>query len=153
MRRATSLLRQGEWDQAAAEGSFRLDHEQRHRRRIVLVTDQGESVLLDLAEPARMRGGDALLLHDGAVLAVIAAPEEVVDIEAGSPMALARIAYHIGNRHLPLQLLENRLRMRPDPVVEDMVERLGGILVRTRAPFDPEGGAYGHGSLHAHPHP
>ncbi len=80
-----------------------------------------------------------------------AAPEPVIDITAETPAGLLRIAWHLGNRHLPLQVLEGRLRIRADHVIASMVEGLGGRVARMQAPFDPEIGAYG-GAAHPHHH-
>ena len=74
---------------------------------------------------------------------VIAAPEPLAEIRADSPFELVRLAYHLGNRHLPVQLRRGSIRIRRDAVIEDMVRRLGGTIVQVDGPFDPEGGAYG----------
>ncbi|NBN80208.1 urease accessory protein UreE [Microvirga tunisiensis] len=129
-----------------------LDGEDRHRRRAVLTTDGGTEFLLDLPDATWLRHGDGLQLDDGRMIKVQAAPEDVVDITAASPAALVRIAWHLGNRHLPTQLLDNGLRIRRDHVIEALVELLGGTMEARSAPFDPEGGAYGHGRTHAHEH-
>ena len=129
-----------------------LDGEDRHRRRAVLTTDGGTEFLLDLPDATWLRHGDGLQLDDGRMIKVQAAPEDVVDITAASPAALVRIAWHLGNRHLPTQLLDNGLRIRRDHVIEALVELLGGRMDARSAPFDPEGGAYGHGRTQAHDH-
>lgn len=153
MRRAILVVPRAKWTPSDAEGSITLDHDHRHRRRIVLTTDQGEAVLLDLAEATQIRDGDGLRLEDGATLRVIAAPEPLLEIHAHDEGELLRIAYHLGNRHLAVQLLAERIRIRPDHVIQDMVERLGGHVEAIEAPFDPEGGAYGGGhALHGHEH-
>lgn len=129
-----------------------LDGEDRHRRRAVLTTDGGTEFLLDLPDATWLRHGDGLQLDDGRMIKVQAAPEDVVDITAPSPAGLLRIAWHLGNRHLPTQLLGDALRIRRDHVIEAMVELLGGTLAPRSAPFDPEGGAYGHGRTQGHDH-
>jgi urease accessory protein len=136
-----------------------LDHDARHRRRIAMKTAGGIDFLLDLPKPVALRHGDGLRLDDGRVVEVRAAPESVVDIAADGPAELVRIAWHLGNRHLPTQLLGRRLRIRRDHVIEDLVLRLGGRLLPQEAPFDPEGGAYGAGETqrpehhhHGHEH-
>lgn len=129
-----------------------LDGEDRHRRRAVLTSDGGTEFLLDLPDATWLRHGDGLQLDDGRMIKVQAAPEDVVDITAASPAALVRIAWHLGNRHLPTQLLDNGLRIRRDHVIEALVELLGGTMEAKSAPFDPEGGAYGHGRTQAHEH-
>ncbi|WP_439528049.1 urease accessory protein UreE [Pannonibacter sp.] len=129
-----------------------LDGEDRHRRRALLTSDGGTEFLLDLPDATWLRHGDGLQLDDGRMIKVQAAPEDVVDITAPSPAGLLRIAWHLGNRHLPTQLLGDALRIRRDHVIEAMAELLGGTLTFRSAPFDPEGGAYGHGRTQGHDH-
>jgi urease accessory protein len=124
----------------------------RHRRRIRLVADSGAPFLLDLARAQHLADGDGLELDNGNYLRVRAAPEPVIDIAADTPAGLLRIAWHLGNRHLPLQVLEDRLRIRADHVIAGMIEGLGGRVTRLEAPFDPEIGAYGSAAAHAHDH-
>lgn len=98
--------------------------------------------------------GDGLMLEDGGVVRVIAAAEDVADIGCADAVHLARVAWHLGNRHLPLQVVDNRtLRIAWDHVIAEMVERLGASVTRKIQPFQPEGGAYsggGNGHTHAH---
>lgn len=147
-----------------AEGAsdvLRLDHDLRSRRRMVFNTRDGASVLLDMPRPAHMQDGDGLVLDDGSIIRVEAAPEALIEIHAHELRTLVRIAWHLGNRHLPTQLLGSmsppRLRIRHDHVIAEMVEGLGGHCEAIMAPFDPEGGAYadgaapaGHGGHHHH---
>lgn len=155
MIRVQEILSAGSWEGAPAD-SVVLDREDRHRRRAVLDCAGGTRVLLDLPRAVQLHHGDALLLADGRIVAILAAGEELVDIEAETADDLLRIAWHLGNRHLPTQLLPGALRIRRDHVIEDMVARLGGKITPLVAPFDPEGGAYGHGTVeghdHGHPH-
>jgi len=136
----------------AASDRVVLDHDLRHRRRIVLRTVTGSEFLLDLAQAATLRHGDCLVLDDGQVIAVEAAPEKLVEIEAADADALMRIAWHLGNRHLPTQLMGDRIRIRYDHVIVDMVKGLGGQVRELMAAFDPEGGAYGFGATMGHSH-
>ncbi|MTI44006.1 urease accessory protein [Roseibium hamelinense] len=129
-----------------------LDREDRYRRRAVLSADNGTSFLLDEPTAVHLRHGDCLELEDGTFIEVVAKCEDLVDITAGDSAHLIKIAWHLGNRHLPTQLLGNTLRIRRDHVIESMVEQLGGRLVPVSAPFDPEGGAYGRGQTHGHGH-
>jgi urease accessory protein len=152
MRRATNILMPGEGRDRKPAGHLRLDHHHRHRRRLVLKTEEGEAVLLDLPVAAHLRGGDRLLLDDGAVLAVEALDEPLLHITAKDNASLIRIAWHLGNRHLPTQLLDDALRIREDHVLEAMVRLLGGAVEHVAAPFDPEGGAYAGSSGHHHHH-
>jgi urease accessory protein len=122
-----------------------LPYDDRHRRRVRLSTDAGLPFLLDLPEARVLRDGDRLVLEDGRLVLVRAAPEAVLEVRArGDASALARVAWHLGNRHAPTQILDGRLRIRADHVLEHLlVEHLGAEVARATAPFDPEGGAYG----------
>lgn len=149
--RAGAVLSHGTWSGQAA-GTLALTGEERHRRRAVLTSGNGIEFLLDLPEATWLRHGDALQLEDGRLILIEAAPESVTEITAPSPAALMRIAWHLGNRHLPTQLMDGALRILHDHVIEDMVVRLGGTITHAMAPFDPEGGAYGQGRTHGHEH-
>lgn len=148
--RADHVLPAGRWDRARERGTVTLDWDERHRRRRSLASDQGESFLLDLAQAARLADGDGLALDDDSVIRVVARPEPVLEIGAGTA-GLSRLAYHLGNRHLAIQILADRLIIREDAVIAAMIEGLGGIVTRRDLPFDPEPGAYGghaHGADH-----
>ncbi|MBV9220891.1 MAG: urease accessory protein UreE [Methylobacteriaceae bacterium] len=147
MLRATSVKARGSWNGEVAD-SVVLDHDERHRRRITMTGTHGTGFLLDLAEAIMLRGGDALVLDDGRLVEVVAAPEPLVEIRCGDAEGLLRIAWHLGNRHLPLQIAAGRLRMRRDAVIEEMVRGLGAKVTAIEAPFDPEGGAYAVGVAH-----
>jgi len=136
----------------AVEVRVRLGFDERHRRRLTVTTLCGESVLLDLAEATRLRDGDRIAMDDGRILVVEAEAEPVADIRATDAHALARLAWHLGNRHTPTAILPDRLRIRRDHVLEAMVERLGATVVHAEAPFDPEVGAYHDGGGHGHHH-
>jgi urease accessory protein len=141
----------GHWPKERATGSVTLDFDARHRRRIRLTTDQGEEILLDLPNAVAMADGDGLQLDDGRLLRVQAAAELIVEVRHKDPDQLMRLAWHIGNRHLPTEIRNQVLRIRPDHVIEDMLRRFEADLVRVQAPFHPEGGAYsGHGRHHSH---
>lgn len=152
MIRVAEILPAGSWEGAPAD-SVVLDREDRHRRRAVLDGAGGTKVLLDLPKAIQLHHGDGLRLEDGRIVAILAAAEDLVEIEAETTDALIRIAWHLGNRHLPTQLVPGALRIRRDHVIEDMVARLGGRMTPLTAPFDPEGGAYGHGHVQGHDHP
>jgi urease accessory protein len=141
----------GHWPEEKAVGTLTLDFDGRHRRRIRLTTDHGEDVLLDLPKAVAIAEGDALQLDDGRLLKVRAAAEPIVEIRHKEPDQLIRLAWHLGNRHLPTEIRDQILCIRPDPVIEAMLHGLGAELVKVRAPFQPEGGAYGgHGHQHNH---
>ena len=110
---------------------------------------RGLEFLLDLENAVALRGGDALVLEDGRLVEVVAAPEPLVEIRGSDPQHLVRVAWHLGNRHLPTQITARGLRIRRDHVIEAMVKGLGARLIEIEAPFDPEGGAYA-GDGHAH---
>jgi urease accessory protein len=144
-------------DAGQPEDAVQLDHDQRNRRRMVYTTEAGRPILLDMPRPVHLRDGDLLRLEDGALVRVDATAETLIEIHAHDIAALVRIAWHLGNRHLPTQLLPGAhggtLRIRHDHVIEDMVRGLGGHCEPVLAPFDPEGGAYAGDSAPAHaPH-
>ena len=128
-----------------------LPYAERYRRRGLLTTDGGEDILLDLAEATELADGMALVLEDGRRVALRAAPEPLAEVRAEGA-ALARLAWHIGNRHTPAQVEEGRLLIQRDHVLEDMLARLGARVAHVTEPFRPEGGAYGHGRTHGHGH-
>ncbi len=152
MHRASIHLPAGQWPKEKVAGSLTLDFDARHRRRFRLTTDQGDDVLLDLPQAIAMADGDGLQLEDGRWLRVQAAPEDLIEIRHGDSIQLMSLAWHLGNRHLPTEIQDNLLRIRPDHVIEDMLRGFGAILQKTRIAFQPEGGAYGHGHLHEHHH-
>jgi urease accessory protein len=141
----------GHWPKEQAAGTLTLDFDARHRRRIRLTTDQGEDVLLDLPNAVAMADGDGLQLDDGRLLKVQAAAELIVEVRHKDPNQLMRLAWHLGNRHLPTEIRNQVLRIRPDHVIENMLHHFEADLVKAQAPFQPEGGAYsGHGHHHNH---
>jgi urease accessory protein len=151
MRRAITVHTRGRWPAEAAIDTVTLPFLDRHRRRIRLVADSGTPFLLDLPRAQHLADGDGLEIDNGSYIRVRAAAEPVIEIAADSPTDLLRIAWHLGNRHLPLQALEGRLRLRADHVIAQMVEGLGGHISWLDAPFDPEIGAYA-GAAHGHDH-
>jgi urease accessory protein len=140
------------WPEGSAADSLTLDFDNRHRRRIRLTTDGGAHVLLDLPKAVAMAHGDGLRLEDGRWLRVNAAPETLVEVLAADTTQITRIAWHIGNRHLPAQIMQGAIRIRPDHVIEAMLIGLGAVITRLDAPFQPEGGAYGGQAMHGHGH-
>jgi urease accessory protein len=150
MIRATRVLGQHRWKETPAD-TVVLDFDDRHRRRMAMTGTRGLEFLLDLEHAIALRGGDALVLEDGRMIEVVAAPEPLLEIKGSDPHHLIRVAWHLGNRHLPTQLLPKALRIRRDHVIEAMVKGLGARVVEIEAPFDPEGGAYA-GSAHGHAH-
>src|SRR5215204_3795970 len=161
MIRATEVRGQYRWIESPAD-TIVLDFDDRHRRRMAMTGTRGLEFLLDLENAVALRGGDALVLEDGRLIEVVAAAEPLLEIRGADPLHLVRIAWHLGNRHLPTQIMGKGLRIRRDHVIEEMVRGLGARVIEIEAPFDPEGGAYaaahaahdhGHtGHDHAHDH-
>jgi urease accessory protein len=148
--RGTDILVAGTWHATREVDCVLLDYDRRFRRRILLTTENGKEVMLDLPQAVRLRHGDGILLDDDGIVRVAARAEALLDIHAHSDADLVRIAWHLGNRHLPVQLLDEHIRIRADHVIEEMVERLGGHVEHVSAPFDPEAGAYAGGHSHSH---
>ena len=152
MRRASEIRAAGTWNAASAIDRVVLDAAERHRRRIALTGERGTAFLLDLPQAAALKDGDGLVLEDGAIVHVAGKAEPLIEIAAQSPHELARLAWHIGNRHTEVQVVGDTLRIRRDRVLEDMLRGLGARLASIEAPFDPEHGAYGHANNHDHEH-
>ena len=146
MIRATQVRAHYRWTQAPAD-TVVLGFDDRHRRRMAMTGTRGLEFLLDLENATVLRGGDALVLDDGRLIEVVAAPEALAEIRGADPQQLVRISWHLGNRHLPTQIMPKGLRIRRDHVIEAMVKGLGARIIEIEAPFDPEGGAY---AEHAH---
>ncbi len=151
MLRADKVLPAGDWTGTPVD-SVVLEFDERYRRRLVMTGVGGFAFLLDLAEAAMLRGGDGLRLEDGRIVEVVASPEPLAEIRAADALALVRVAWHLGNRHLPTEMTPKALRIRRDPVIEDMAKGLGARVVAVEAPFNPEGGAYVQAESHGHGH-
>jgi urease accessory protein len=158
MLHAHSVIPAGQWSGEPVD-SVVLDYDERYRRRFAMTGVRGLGFLLDLPEAVMLRAGDGLKLEDGGVVEVVAAPEPLAEIRAADAAALTRVAWHLGNRHLPTELTKRSLRIRRDPVIEEMARGLGATVAAIDAPFNPEGGAYvraggghdhGRGDDHAH---
>ena len=143
MKRASEVKSAGHWEHAI--DSVVLDADERQRRRSVLTGKNGTIFLLDLPRATTLRDGDGLVLDDGTVVQVAGKPETLIEIGACTSRGLARLAWHLGNRHVEVQIVGDTLRVRRDHVLEAMLRSLGAIIVSIEAPFDPERGAY-------HPH-
>jgi len=154
MRHAIDILPAGNWPESDCAGTVTLVFSDRHRRRIRMTDDTGEPFLLDLPQAALLADGDGLKLDEGGIVRVVAAAEAVCDVICETPEDCARIAWHIGNRHTPVQVLGGcTLRIQDDHVLVHMVEGLGAKVLRHKAPFAPEPGAYAapaHGHDHDH---
>ena len=141
--RATQVLLRGGWAERTAKHTVTLDFDDRFRRRRRYVAESGFAFLLDLGEAVPLRDGDGLLLEAGGVILVRAAPEPLVEVRASTPERLMRLAWHLGNRHLPTEIQAERLLIRDDHVIIAMLQGLGAEVRKVDAPFNPEGGAYG----------
>lgn len=144
---ARTLHRSGHWPRLAT-GRVVLDYDNRFLRRKRLVTVAGEPFLVDLPETMNLLAGDAFELSDGRLVEVAAAAEPVLVIRGD----LVRLAWHIGNRHTPCQIEPDRLVIRADHVLAEMLRGLGATVTEAREPFSPEGGAYGMGRTMGHAH-
>jgi urease accessory protein len=157
--RAIAVKAATAWSGNAAD-SIVLDYDDRHRRRLAMKATKGLDFLLDLPAATSLHGGDALVLEDGRLVEVVAAPEPLLEIRCTDPLQLTRMAWHLGNRHVPVQVLTRALRIRRDHVLAEMAAQLGARVIEIEAPFDPEGGAYAspaddhhhHGHDHHHHH-
>ncbi len=134
-----------------------LAHDQRHLRRKLLHLQHGDMVMLDLKEAVMLAHGDLLALDDGNVVEVVAAEETIYDIRGRDRLHLIELAWHLGNRHLPAQIEDERIVILKDPVIRTMLEGLGAAVAEAREPFHPVRGAYhqaggGHGHAHGHDH-
>jgi len=130
------------------KGTLRLAFERRQKSRLHARLESGEDVALALPRGEILRGGDLVVAADGRVFDVVAEPEQVLNVACATPAALARAAYHLGNRHVAVEVGEGYLRIAADHVLEDMLTGLGAIVTALEAPFEPEAGAYAAGHRH-----
>jgi urease accessory protein len=128
--------------------TVRLSFDARSKSRLLLKLDSGEEAALVVERGRLLRGGDRVRTQDGREVEIIAADESLLEATSEDPVAIAKAAFHLGNRHVAVQVMANRLRFLNDHVLEEMVRGLGLQVAPVRAPFEPEGGAYGH--HHAH---
>jgi urease accessory protein len=147
--RAVAVKRASSWSGDAAD-SIVLDYDDRNRRRLAMKATRGLEFLLDMPEVTPLHSGDALVLEDGRLVEVVAAPEPLLEIRGADPLHLARLAWHLGNRHLAAQIMPKAIRVRRDHVIAEMARGLGAKVTEIEAPFDPEGGAYDAHAAHDH---
>ncbi len=140
--RVAEILRNGRWPVEAAADSVSLTYDERHRRRLRYIGSQGTVFLLDLRRATVLHAGDGLKLDDGRIVRVDASPEALVEITAPDVHTLVRLAWHVGNRHIPAQLAADRLVIRYDSVIVSMVVGLGAAVRSFNGAFTPEPGAY-----------
>lgn len=160
MIRATAVVRRPAVRAGKVADEITLDHQARHRRRIAMTADGGTSFLLDLDKATVLDDGDAVKLEDGRLVRIKAAPEALVEVTTANPLRLMKVAWHLGNRHVPAEVTETAIYFVDDHVLTEMVRGLGAAVARVTRPFRPEKGAYeaaeAHGghehAEHAHPH-
>ena len=161
MPRAVNVLSAHERQGAQGIDTVILASDQRRAARGDFVGVKGTPVTLDLQAPPLMRTDDCLVLEDGRLVEVVAAPEQLLEVRAPDLSALARLAWQLGDRHIAVEIRPNRLRVRREPAVEALLAELSAKVVSIEAPFEPEGGAYAaphehavhdHGHKHHHDH-
>jgi urease accessory protein len=148
----TAIRPHGQWDDTLARDRVVLDAGDRNRRRIVLRGEKGTDFLLNEAKPVSLRDGDGLVLDDGTIVLVSGELEKLLEISGGSALDTVRLAWHLGNRHTDVQIAGDRIRIRRDHVLEDMLRGLGAKVASLDAPFDPEPASPSHEHGHAHHH-
>jgi len=127
-----------------------LDFDARRKSRLAATLDNGEEVALVLPRGTVLRDGDVLVAQDGELVRVVAAAEAVLMVTARDRLTLTRAAYHLGNRHTPVEVGADYLKLEYDPVLADMLKRIGALVEQATLPFQPESGAYGGGHKHGH---
>jgi urease accessory protein len=155
MPRATRVLTAAERRDAPIVDTLILPYAQRQAHKGFLFGAKGTCVELDFAEAVRLRTDDALVLDNGSLVEVVAEPEALLEVRGADLPSLARLAWHLGDRHVSVQILERRLRFKRDPAIEALLESLGAKVTEIHAPFEPEGGAYAagaHDDHHDHGH-
>jgi urease accessory protein len=153
MRQAVQWHKAGAWPEVEAAGTVTLSYADRCKRRIQMTDDAGAGFLLSLQRAVRLSDGDGLQLDHGGYLRVVAGPEPLVEAKAQNAQHLAKLAWHIGNRHVPAEIIDGyHLRIVADSVLEAMLRQLGAEVSRIEAPFAPEGGAYAQLGIHPHAH-
>jgi urease accessory protein len=150
MRRIVRVIRPAASDAARLTGSVMLGADQRRIQTGQLTAANGTAIGFMLPEPVLLRMGDALELDDGSLIEVVIEPEPLIEARGKDVTHLARLAWHLGDRHVPVQIMTNRLRLRRDAALEAMLTGLGARLTPIEAPFDPEGGAYATSQVHDH---
>jgi urease accessory protein len=150
MPRAIRVLGHGHRHEQPLVDTVILDYAQRSTQKTTVAGLKGGSIEIDLEAPARLHTDDLLLLDDGGVVEVVAAAESLIEARAPDLAALARLAWHLGDRHVPMQVLTNRIRARRDSGIEALLTSLGAKVTAIEAPFEPEGGAYAPHGGHDH---
>lgn len=152
MPRASSVTSAGHGHGRPVVDTVILDYAQRSAEKLTVIGVKGIVLDIDLHQAARLRTDDLLVLDDGTLVEVVAAPEPLIEARAAGLAGLSRLAWHLGDRHVPVQVLSNRIRARRDPAIESLLVSLGAKVIVIDAPFEPEGGAYASGHDHDHAH-
>jgi urease accessory protein len=150
MKRVTQIKSAGEWPAAEAADRVVLDAGDRNRRRIVMTGEKGTEFLLDVEKPVSLRDGDGLVLDDGTIVLVTGESEPLIEVSAGNALDTVRLAWHLGNRHTDVQIVGDKIRIRRDHVLEEMLRGLGAKLSALDAAFDPESPTQSQGHGHQH---
>jgi urease accessory protein len=148
MPRVTKILRAGEARPASVADALILDYGQRQTRQGFFFTGKGTCIEFDFAEPPALATDDVLVLDDGGLIEIVAETESLVEARIADPLALARLAWRLGDRHVPVQILANRVRLRRNPEVEALLGGIASKLTPLSAPFEPDV----HATAHAHDH-
>ena len=152
MLRATSVINAAHRHGRPVADTVILDYAQRSAEKVTVTGAKGTVIDIDLHMPVRLRTDDLLLLDDGTLVEVVAAPEPLIEARASDLAGLSRLAWHLGDRHIPVQVLTNRVRARREAAVETLLTSLGAKVTMIDAPFEPEGGAYALSQAHDHGH-
>ncbi len=152
MPRATRVVTAAERKDAPVADTLILPHALRQAQKGFLFGVKGTCIELDFAEPVRLRTDDALVLEDGGLIEVVAEPEPLVEVRAADLPSLARLAWHLGDRHVPVQIMERKLRLKRDSAIEALLQSIGAKVTVIEAPFEPEGGAYEAAAAHDRHH-
>jgi len=148
MPRATKVLRAGEARPAQAVDTLILDYAQRQTKQGFFFTGKGTCIELDFAEPPALATDDALVLDDGSLIEVVAESEALIEARIPDPVALARLAWRLGDSHVPVQLFANRVRLRRNPAAEALLAGVAAKITPLTAPFEPEVRATDHAHHH-----
>jgi len=149
--RSTQILSPGPTDKTPLH-TIALAHDQRHLRRKLLHLDNDDVVMLDLKEAVMLADGDLLVLDSGDYVRIAAVEETLYDIRPRDPLHLIELAWHLGNRHLPAEIRQDRILILRDPVIKAMLEGLGATVAEVTEPFQPMRGAYHGSGGHSHGH-
>jgi urease accessory protein len=152
MRRATKIVRRAAVRAERVADTITLDHQARHRRRVMLTGDGGTEFLLDLVQASVLNDGDAVQLEDGCLVQVKAAPERLIEVRTSDPLRLMQVAWHLGNRHVAAEITAQAIYLAEDHVLMEMLRGLGASVSIVERPFRPEHGAYHEHGADAHGH-